>query len=185
MPLAGPDDLPVYSYRLQELEDAAANLRVLFDEARQRVAHENYAGQPRVIEALKPLIEFGDAVYFRKPNAGDPDEARRLTLELLDLIRDGDIEVAALRNGQLTLNDPTAQRELREIEAELRMVERNRNAFRDRHAKQLVEEKQRGQMLDLHDAMEGTDPAAVRAALGIEDVRPAVGLTTSRLTTAA
>lgn len=147
------EELSRYEAEVAAARERRQSARARADEASWRV-HK---------EAVSELKAYGDDVAFRRQ---DPDEAeqRRLTLRLLERIRDEGLLLDAVRGG-LRIEDPRPVRELAEATAAGREAARRCEEFARANREGIEAERSRAEMDRVRDALAGDDPARLREAL--------------------
>lgn len=114
-------------------------------------------------EAVSDLHAYGDDVAFKRREP-DESEQRRVTLELLDRVRDEGLLLESVRGG-LRISDPRPAAEHREATAAAAEAHRRRAEFERANRRGIEAERRRADMDRVRGALAGDDPAALREAL--------------------
>lgn len=141
-------------------------------EAEVSAAHERRSSAKAVAEeaswrvhkdAVSDLHAYGDDVAFKRREP-DESEQRRLTMELLDRVREEGLLLESIRGG-LRISDPRPAAEHREATAAAAGAHRRRAEFERANREGIEVERRQADMDRVRDALAGDDPAALREAL--------------------
>ncbi|MEK6276936.1 MAG: hypothetical protein AABM29_02850 [Actinomycetota bacterium] len=157
------DSEGVATSQLAKIDRALAETKTRLSRARFAARHEIETAA----DVARPLDQYGHAVAVKR-RAPDPEEARRLTLELLERVETEGLLLEVARShgrGLLFARDPRVQVELADAERAKTEIVNRRRDFLTEHGDALKAEADASDMREMRDALASDDPARVREAL--------------------
>ena len=165
------------------LADRLAALEETLSEAKARRAAAANRRRARArwqvsVEAARPLLDYVEAVYFKKR---EPDEAehRRLMREVFENAEEDGLLLTVDRRGALRFVDPAVDREEAEAGKALVEAREERDRFAAENAEGLEAERRAVESARLKSAVAKGDADAMREVLGARPPRPPENTLTS------